>query len=617
LKLNIAAKITAGFLVVIVLLGVVAFIALQGLSKVAATYQDVTAHKDQMLIQAEQLHAVEIDTARLAYGFLLTQDIQYKTQFDDINTQATLLTTQLKSQMKTAESQAMVTKIQAADSEFDALAAPIFARTSFTPQEIKDLTERLPAARAKVTTALNELISRLTANSQTAQQDAIAQAAQARLFSLGVSVFAAVLGILIGLLSARSISRPITAVAGVAQRLAEGDLTVDEVRATSKDEVGAMAASVNHMVATLRDVLKHVSASTETVMSASEELSAASEEAARASQGSSQAIAQVARGAGEQSQATAEVNETVEQLRTAIQQIAAGASKSAQEVQATAGLLNEMVDALDGMVAEAVTASEGTAQAAEAARNGADVVERTLGEIEEIRTAVAQSADHMQHLEQLSTRIGDITDVITGIADQTNLLALNAAIEAARAGEHGRGFAVVADEVRKLAERSASSAKEITGLIRDIQESTAEAVQVMEIGTRRVEAGSQLAAKAGSALNVILSTAQGAADGMGKITQSAARVKEDTAKVVASFESVAAMTEENTAATEEMAAGASEVTRAVDKIAHISQENAAASEEVSASVEELTASSEEVASSAQSLAQTAQELQDQVQRFKL
>jgi len=146
-----------------------------------------------------------------------------------------------------------------------------------------------------------------------------------------------------------------------------------------------------------------------------------------------------------------------------------------------------------------------------------------------VGVVVGQSADRIQELDRLSEQVGSITDVISSIADQTNLLALNAAIEAARAGEHGRGFAVVADEVRKLAEQSAASAREIADLIRSIQTGTADAVKSMNLATERLAATNELAVEAGTALGDILGAVKQAAEEVGRIAGKVEKVKEHAA----------------------------------------------------------------------------------------
>ena len=160
------------------------------------------------------------------------------------------------------------------------------------------------------------------------------------------------------------------------------------------------------------------------------------------------------------------------------------------------------------MIAEVVVnvemMSAAAGETAEIAREGGRTVRQTVDGIGEIRTTVMETAVKIKELEVHTRKVAEIVQVISEIADQTNLLALNAAIEAARAGEHGKGFAVVADEVRKLAERSASSAEEIAELIRAMQSGMDEAVSAMDLGTDRVERGTDLAQKAGEALESIL-----------------------------------------------------------------------------------------------------------------
>ncbi|MHB1162619.1 MAG: methyl-accepting chemotaxis protein, partial [Chloroflexota bacterium] len=199
------------------------------------------------------------------------------------------------------------------------------------------------------------------------------------------------------------------------------------------------------------------------------------------------------------------------------------------------------------------------------------------------------AAAKVQELDKFSGQIGSIVEAIDDIAEQTNLLALNAAIEAARAGEHGRGFAVVADEVRKLAERSSRETKQIGDLIAQVQRGTHEAVSAMEQGSREVETGAQLAEEAGEALKNILTAVQVANQQTMQIASAASQMESASQEVVGLMDSVSAIVEESTAATEEMAA----------------------------STEEMSAQVEEIVAQAQSLAAMAEELQAAVAQFKV
>ncbi len=244
-------------------------------------------------------------------------------------------------------------------------------------------------------------------------------------------------------------------------------------------------------------------------------------------------------------------------------------------------------------------------------------MEDTLEGMQKIKAKVGQSAKKVQEMGSRSDQIGDIVVTIEDIASQTNLLALNAAIEAARAGEAGKGFAVVADEVRKLAERSAASTKEIGGLIKDIQKTVGEAVLAMNEGAEEVENGVITANKAGYALTAILTAAEAVNQQAEQAAAAAEQMSASADELVTAVDSVSAVVEENTAATEEMAAASTEVTTAIENIASVSEENSAAVEEVSASAEEMSAQVQEVTAASQSLADLAKQLQDIVNQFKL
>jgi methyl-accepting chemotaxis protein len=400
----------------------------------------------------------------------------------------------------------------------------------------------------------------------------------------------------------------------VAVSISRNDLTLNVAPKTETDELGN---AFSQMIVSLRDSVGQVALSANSLGAASEQLSSAAQQAGLATTQISTTIQQVAMGTQNQAGAVTQTATSVEEMSRAINGVAKGAQDQTNAVTRAAEITEQINSAIQQVSGNAAAVSRDSAKAADAARNGSKTVEETLEGMQNIKTKVGLSATKVQEMGTRSEEIGTIVEVIEDIASQTNLLALNAAIEAARAGEHGKGFAVVADEVRKLAERSSSATKEIGTLILGIQKTVAEAVKAMDEGYVEVEAGVKSANLAGTALSEIMNAAEEVNNQAKLAGEAAARMSEFSNELVAAVDSVSAVVEENTAATEEMAANSTEVTQAIEVIASVSEENSASIEEVSASTEEMSAQVEEVTASAISLTEMARELQNVVARFKL
>ncbi len=402
--------------------------------------------------------------------------------------------------------------------------------------------------------------------------------------------------------------------AEVASRIASGDLTVKVTPKCEKDELGHAFVRMLDM---LLSQVTLIAESANNLSSASVQLASASDQSGQATNQIATTIQQVAKGTAQQSESITRTAASVEQMSRAIDGVAKGAQEQAAAVAKASSITSELSDMIKQVEANAQESKKDSSEAAQAASHGNKTVQDTIQGMQNIKTKVEISAQKMQEMNKRSEQIGAIVEAIEDIASQTNLLALNAAIEAARAGEHGKGFAVVADEVRKLAERASDATKEIGNLIKSIQHTVTEAVEAMEAGAKEVDSGVSLANSSGQALSEILQAIEAVYQQAQQSAQAAEKMTEASNQLVAAMDAVSAVVEENTAATEEMAASSHEVTQAIENIASVSEENSAAIEQVSASAEEMNAQVEEVTASAQSLEEMARALQQLVAQFKL
>ena len=371
-------------------------------------------------------------------------------------------------------------------------------------------------ALAKMTELGQQLLdnSEQLNNSQNAKRDADTRQAQS---TLGIAtVVALILGVLAAWIITRQITVPLGQTLVAVERVASGDLT-HNLSVDRRDELGQLQGSIQRMTVELRQLISGIGEGVTQIASAAEELSAVTE------------------------------------------QTSAGVNSQKVETDQVATAMHEMTATVQEVARNAEEASEAAVAADQQAREGDKVVNEAIAQIERLATEVGHSTEAMAELKRESDKIGSVLDVIKSVAQQTNLLALNAAIEAARAGEAGRGFAVVADEVRSLAQRTQKSTEEIEELISGLQNGTRQVATIMDNSRELTVSSVELTRRAGTSLESITRTVS----------------------------AIQSMNQQIAAAAEEQSATAEEINRSVLNVRDVSEQTSAASEETAASSVEL------------------------------
>ena len=465
-NMNIAPRAFLGFALIGGLMLVLGVFALNQMSKIRGAGEDIASMSVPSIKSLDEFTQLTLRLRVLSYRLLVNRepDVQQKTMelFDLRNQQIRDAQKVYEQLIEGPEERAAYDKYVQLLAQYRQLEERMktFSRNNQVDDLRKLLNTELLANSEEVNAALAKLLEINTLQIDKTDRNAGDQYSMSFNLVITLLVIATGLTVLFAWLLTNSITKPIANALSAAEEIAEGNLT-RPITVDGEDEAGRLLLAMSKMQDKLRDTLQRISGSATQLASAAEELNSVTDESAR------------------------------------------GLTQQNNEIEQAATAVNEMTSAVEEVARNAVSTSEASKNATTSAGDGRDLVQETVSAIERMSADVQSTATLIGDLANESRDIGKVLDVIRGLADQTNLLALNAAIEAARAGEAGRGFAVVADEVRALAHRTQQSTSEIERMIGSIQSGTEHAVDSMRNSTERAESTLNIARGAGLSLDTI------------------------------------------------------------------------------------------------------------------
>jgi methyl-accepting chemotaxis protein len=599
-NVRLSAKLALAFGVVLALTAAIIALDVRDNDRLQAAHKRVTQDVVPRILAAQEAQAAFADVHFAQTQMVLTDGAEREDELNDVKTFDATVATLRRTVARSAAGSGLA-NVDAAYDSFKTMDAKLFAavqrgdRRGATQLVAGDADD----AADGVISAIEGYIA--VANDDRAKSDArfVSLQHEATRMSLGLGAIAFLSALFFVLALGRHVTRRLREVSSAAEAIADGDVD-HEISVSGRDEVGRTAdalASMGDHLRTLARAADRVAAGDLSVevepRSERDRLGAAfaglvAELRAAVAQMSRTATS-VANASQQVAGSSSDAGRAIDEIARALGDVAAGAERQVRSVASAQQTTEQVAGATTASARDAHETSRAATDARGAADAGADTIVRASEAMSAARDASAEAGRAIRELGAKSQRIGGIVDTITAISEQTNLLALNAAIEAARAGEQGRGFAVVADEVRKLAEESQAAASSIAALVAEIRDETERTVAVVEAGAARGETGAATVAEA----------------------------REAFTRIAASIEVVSERVSQVSSAVDQIAGGAAQVSTDMIEVVTVAEQSSATAQQVSAAAEQTSASTQQIAASAHELSRTARELDELVGRFTL
>lgn len=561
-NIKIGQKYLTVFMITVVLFIVAGAVVYFQLYKSQQDIDAIDQRSDRANDIAKMAELIQTKDVQIA-DFIVTGNEMYIAEFVEYQKQFNALEEKIEPKMDTAKQKKIFAEVKKADEKvndmfLNDIAAAVHTEQAYMSQSLRDQSSTL---RMKNTERMGELMEIVDHTQKQAVENAKA-GINYSIISLAIAIIVAIgIGVLLMFVISRRITANLQKVVTVTTEVANGNLLTESVHYQGKDEVGQLSAAVNQMKENIRTILFKVAEASESVSSRSEELT----------------------------QSANEVKEGNEQIATTMEEISAGAETQANSASNLSENMNDFAQKVRHSEQNGKEIAKKSDDVLGLTYEGTNLMQRSVTQMKQIDAIVTEAVDKVQGLDKQSDQVSKLVLVIKDIADQTNLLALNAAIEAARAGEHGKGFAVVADEVKKLAEQVTASVKEITKIVTNIQNETDQVVESLNSGYNEVKEGTKQIQTTGKNFQSINNAVL---DMVEKISEISSNLMD-------------------------IADNSNDMNNLIEEIASVSEESAAGVEQAAASAQQTSSSMEEVSNSADELAKLAEQLNEELKVFKL